>query len=67
MYTARIVVLTTAPAAGGIAAYLARRFDAKSLQAEPSKPRSAMRGLEHVRLRHPTLDDHSEVTKGCLL
>jgi hypothetical protein len=35
MYTARIVVLTTAPGAGGIAAYLARGFDAKSLQTEP--------------------------------
>ena len=35
MYTARIVVLTTAPGAGGIAAYLARGFDAKSLPTEP--------------------------------
>jgi pilus assembly protein CpaB len=35
MYTARIVVLTTAPGAGGIAAYLARGFDARSLPTEP--------------------------------
>jgi pilus assembly protein CpaB len=35
MYTARIVVLTTAPGAGGIAAYLACGSDAKSLPTEP--------------------------------
>jgi pilus assembly protein CpaB len=35
MYTARIVVLTIALGAGGIAAYLARGFDAKSLPTEP--------------------------------
>jgi pilus assembly protein CpaB len=35
MYTARIVVLTIALGAGGVAAYLARGFDAKSLPTEP--------------------------------
>jgi pilus assembly protein CpaB len=35
MYTARIVVLTIALGAGGIAAYLARGFDDKSLPTEP--------------------------------
>jgi pilus assembly protein CpaB len=35
MYTARIVVLTIALGAGGIAAYLVRGFDAKSLPTEP--------------------------------
>jgi hypothetical protein len=46
MYTARIVVLTIAPGAGGIAAYRARGFDAKSLQTEPleATDQSAMRG-----------------------
>src|ERR1700738_2253141 len=35
MYTARIVVLTIALGAGGVAAYLARGFDDKSLPTEP--------------------------------
>ena len=35
MHTARIVVLTIALGAGGVAAYLARGFDAKSLPTEP--------------------------------
>jgi pilus assembly protein CpaB len=35
MYTARIVVLTIALGAGGIAAYLVRGFDANSLPTEP--------------------------------
>jgi pilus assembly protein CpaB len=35
MYTARIVVLTIALGAGGVAAYLARGFDAKPLPTEP--------------------------------
>ena len=35
MYTARIVVLTIALGAGGVAAYLARGFDTKSLPNEP--------------------------------
>jgi pilus assembly protein CpaB len=35
MYTARIVVLTIALGAGGVAAYLARGFDTKSLPTEP--------------------------------
>jgi hypothetical protein len=51
MYTARIVVLTTAPGAGGVAAYLARGFDAKSLQTEPveTTDQSAMRGVDLFR------------------
>jgi hypothetical protein len=49
MYTARIVVLTTG--AGGVAAYLARGFDAKSLQTEPveTTDQFAMRGVDLVR------------------
>jgi pilus assembly protein CpaB len=35
MYTARIVVLTIALSAGGVAAYLANGSDNKSLQTEP--------------------------------
>jgi pilus assembly protein CpaB len=36
MYTARIVVPTIAPSAGGVAAYLASGYDRKSLPAEPA-------------------------------
>ena len=36
MYTARIVVLTIALSAGGVAAYLASGYDRKSLPAEPA-------------------------------
>ncbi len=45
MNTARIVVLSTADGAGGIAAYRASRSDNKSLPAEPIAPLPAMDAL----------------------
>lgn len=45
MTTARIVVLTTADGAGGIAAYLANRPDSRPLAAEPVRQPPAMDAL----------------------